>query len=85
VVARWMTGGRASLIASPPRSGAAEEYGLMIPVASPRSPRDADRIATQLVGSGIRARSVRTTDGPRVMVWAEDVARARSVLDSPPR
>jgi hypothetical protein len=28
---------------------------------------------------------VDTTDGRRVMVWAEDVARARSVLDSPSR
>jgi hypothetical protein len=85
LVARWMAGGRASLIERPSRPGAAEEYGLMIPVASPRSDREGAHVAAQLAAAGVRARLVRTTEGPRVMVWSEDVARARSVLDSPTR
>jgi hypothetical protein len=83
LVARWMAGGRASLIEQPPRTGAAEEYGLMIPVASPRDDRDAQRVASRLTAAGVRSRAVHTTEGPRVMVWAEDLSRARSVLDGP--
>ncbi len=85
LVARWMTGGGASLIERPARPGAVEEYGLMIPVASPRTDREAERVAAELSAAGVRARSVATTEGPRVMVWSEDVALARSVLDSPSR
>jgi hypothetical protein len=83
LVARWMAGGKASLIEQPSRQGTAEEYGLMIPVANPRDDGDAVRVTSQLAAAGVRARAVRTTEGPRVMVWAEDVARARSVLDGP--
>lgn len=84
LVSRWMSGQRESLVERPARPGAEEEYGLMIPVASPRSSRESQRVAAQLASAGVRARAVETTEGPRVMVWAEDVARARAVLDPPP-
>lgn len=85
LVARWMSAGRPSLIEEPVQPGTQEEYGLLIPVASPRDARESDRVAGRLAAAGVRARVVDTTDGRRVMVWAEDVARARSVLDSPSR
>jgi hypothetical protein len=85
LVSRWMTGQRGSLIEREPRPGPPEEYGLMIPVASPGSGADADRLRAQLSLAGVESRSVSTTEGLRVMVWAEDVARAREVLDSPGR
>ncbi len=83
LVARWASGGRASLIERPPARGAAEEYGLMIPVASPPGPRALADVMAQLSAAGIRARQVDTVEGTRVMVWAEDVSRARAVLDAP--
>lgn len=83
IVARWMAGGHASLIERPARPGSAEEYGLMIPVASPTAPRQAARVVAALGAAGIRCREVDTTEGARIMVWAEDVARARAVLDAP--
>ncbi|HEX6887143.1 MAG TPA: hypothetical protein VF143_03475 [Candidatus Nanopelagicales bacterium] len=83
VVSRWMTGQRGSLIEAPARRGAAEEYGLMIPVASPRSIADADRVRARLQAAGVRSRAVETTEGLRVMVWADDVGPARAVLDTP--
>ena len=85
LVARWAGGQRGSLVEQPPEQGAPEEYGLMIPVASPRTSRAAEGVRSQLGAAGVRARVVDTSDGIRVMVWAEDVARARSVLDSPTR
>ena len=85
LVARWASKSSTSLIASPPKVGAAEEYGLMIPVASPTSSGHSHAVVAQLVAAGVRCREVDTTDGRRVMVWAEDLQRARSVLDTPTR
>lgn len=83
LVARWASQSGTSLIETPARQGGAEEYGLMIPVASPTSARASHDVAGRLTAAGVRCREVTTTEGPRVMVWAEDVARARAVLDSP--
>ena len=83
LVARWASQGGTSLIEGPARRGGTEEYGLMIPVASPRTARASHDVADRLSASGVRCREVDTIQGRRVMVWAEDVARARAVLDSP--
>jgi hypothetical protein len=83
LVARWASQTGTSLIEPPARQGSAEEYGLMIPVASPTSARASHEVAARLTAAGVRCREVDTNDGPRVMVWAEDVAQARAVLDSP--
>ena len=39
LVARWASQSGTSLIEEPARQGSAEEYGLMIPVASPANAR----------------------------------------------
>ncbi|HYN57603.1 MAG TPA: hypothetical protein VES03_10430 [Motilibacterales bacterium] len=83
LVARWASQSGTSLIEGPARQGSAEEYGLMIPVATPRTARASRDIAGRLTAAGVRCREVDTTEGRRVMVWAEDVAHARAVLDSP--
>jgi len=85
LVSRWMTGQRASLIEREAQSGPPEEYGLMIPVASPRNGAAADQVRARLGEAGVASRAVSTTEGLRVMVWAEDVVRARAVLDGPAR
>ncbi len=84
LVARWASQKGTSLIANPATPGTEEEYGLMIPVASPRTASAARDVAGRLTAAGVRCREVQTTEGPRVMVWADDVSRARAVLDSPP-
>lgn len=83
LVARWASQTGTSLIERPSRQGSAEEYGLMIPVATPANARASHDVAARLTAAGLRCREVTTTEGPRVMVWAEDVAQARAVLDSP--
>lgn len=83
LVARWASQSGTSLIERPARKGTSEEYGLMIPVASPRTQRASHEVAARLSTAGVRCREVDTTEGLRVMVWAEDVAQARAVLDSP--
>lgn len=83
VVARWASRGGTSLIEEPARRGRAEEYGLMIPVASPRTERESRHASTLLAAAGVSCREVDTTEGRRVMVWADDVPRARAALDPP--
>jgi len=83
LVARWASRSGTSLIEAPPRQGKAEEYGLMIPVASPRTERESRDATARLAAAGVSSRAVDTTEGRRVMVWADDVAQARAVLDPP--
>ncbi len=82
-VARWASRGGGSLIEEPSKPGTAEEYGLMIPVASPVDDRTSGEITARLRAAGVGCADVRTTEGRRIMVWSDDVARARAVLDSP--
>ncbi len=82
-VARWASRSGGSLIEEPSKPGTAEEYGLMIPVASPVSDRSSREVAATLRAAGVGCAEVHTTEGRRIMVWPDDVARARSVLDSP--
>lgn len=85
MVSRWMTGQRGSLIERPAQQGPPEEYGLMIPVASPSTRSESARLVAVLTSAGVRAHGVDTSEGLRVMVWADDVARARAMLDDPSR
>ena len=80
IVLRWAFGRRASVVAAPPKSGSPQEYGLLVPVASPQNFIEAELIRRSLEEAGLRASIASTTDGPRVMVWPEDLTRARHVV-----
>ena len=80
LVLRWAFGRRTSVVAAPPKSGSPQEYGLLVPVASPPNFIEAELIRRRLEDAGLRASIASTTDGPRVMVWPEDLERARQVV-----
>ena len=73
-------GGGRSLVARRPRTGAPDEYGLLVAVASPADAAEARRLAALLAAAGLRHTLVDTADGPRLMVWAADEAAARAAL-----
>ena len=78
---RWAYGGkRRSLVERRPRPGAADDYGLMVSVASPGSFIEGEVSRQRLAAAGIRAQLVTTTEGPRLMVLSEDETRARQLL-----
>jgi len=78
---RWAYGGRSrSLVARLPQAGTAEDYGLMVSVASPGTYADGEMSRRRLVDAGIRASLVATTEGPRLMVFREDEQQARRLL-----
>lgn len=82
LILRWAFSRGSSLVAAAPRPGADHEYGLLVPVASPPTYIEGEVMRRRLEDSGVRANLATTTDGPRVMVWPSDEARARELLAS---
>jgi hypothetical protein len=81
---RWAYGGkRRSLVERRPRPGTADDYGLMVSVASPGSFIEGELSRQRLAAAGIKAQLVTTTEGPRLMVLHEDEVPARRLLATP--
>ncbi len=77
---RWTFSRGHSVVASAPTPGTSDEYGMLVPVAEPGSYIEGEILRRTLEAAGLRANLAQTLDGPRVMVWPEDVERARAVL-----
>jgi hypothetical protein len=77
---RWTFTTGSSVVARRSRSGAEDDYGLLVPVASPSTYIEGEIIRRTLEGDGIRATLTETLDGPRVMVFPADLERAREVV-----
>jgi len=80
LVLKWAFGKKSSLVAALPRSGAPNEYGLLVPIARPETYLDAQRICATLEERGIKSSIAKTTEGLRVMVWPDDERAARAAV-----
>lgn len=80
LILRWAFRRGASVVAAPARRGAEQEYGLLVPVATPATYVEGEIVRRELEDSGIRATLAQTLDGPRIMVWPADEERARARL-----
>lgn len=81
---RWTFSRGTSLVERRSAPGSPTDYGLLEVVASPATFIEAEMLRQRLVEHHIRATLAPTTDGPRVMVWPDDVGIARAVLDAAP-
>ena len=79
---RWTFSPGRSLVERRSAPGAEDEYGLLVPVASPATYVEAELVRRRLLEHSIRATLAPTTVGPRVMVWPKDADIAREVLRS---
>jgi len=79
---RWAFSSGKSLVARPSKRGKADEYGLLVPVASPTNFIEGEILRQKLIAVGIKANLTQTLDGPRLMVFKRDIRVARAVLDS---
>lgn len=80
---RWAYGGRSrSLVERRAKSGHADEYGLLVAIASPGSFVEGEVSRQRLLAAGIKAQLVTTSDGPRLMVFESDEVSARRLLAS---
>jgi hypothetical protein len=77
---RWAFSSGSSLVERRPQVGGEGEYGLLVPVAEPPTFIEAEVMRRRLVDAGVRATLAPTSDGPRVLVFPEDVRTARIVL-----
>lgn len=68
------------MVAAPPRLGPSDQYGLLVPIASPGTYIEGEIMRRKLQAAGLRANLAETLDGPRVMVWPADRERAVEVL-----
>ena len=80
VILRWAFSRGSSVVAAAPTPGTADEYGLLVPVATPGTYIEGEILRRGLEDAGIRATLTTTLDGPRVLVWPRDEARAREAL-----
>jgi hypothetical protein len=79
---RWAFSHGSSVVERRPRAGHEDEYGALVPVASPGSVIEAEILRLKLVDAGIRATLARTIDGPRILVFPEEARTARALLRS---
>ena len=79
---RWAFGRGGSLVAAPPRPGAPSDYGLLVPVTTPRTEEEGEAMRKALEAHGLRATVTHTVTGLRLMVFASDEERARAILAS---
>lgn len=84
LILRWAFSRGQSVVAAPGRSGAPEDYGLLVPVAEPRSPAEARQTSDLLRRAGISSALVQTTSGLRVMVWPAEARRAAGLVGPAP-
>ena len=80
VILRWAYSRGSSVVAAAPTPGSADEYGLLVPVATPGTYIEGELLRRGLEDAGIRATLTTTLDGPRVMVWPQDEDRAKELL-----
>lgn len=84
LVLRWAFARGGSVVARPAKTGNPDEYGMLVPVASPSNYIEGEVMRRSLVDAGLRASLAQTNDGPRVMVWPKDVEFARKILKKAP-
>lgn len=78
---RWTFAHGSSVVARKPRPGRVDEYGLLVSVAAPPSYIEAEIVRRTLEDAGIRATLAQTLAGPRLMVFPEDLERARALVE----
>ncbi len=68
------------MVERPAKSGSPDEYGMLVPIATPSNYIEGEVLRRTLVDAGLRASLAQTNDGPRIMVWPKDVESAKKTL-----
>jgi hypothetical protein len=79
---RWTFSRGQSLVEKPRRIGNDDEYGLLEVVASPTNFIEGEMIKRKLLEHGIKATLTSTKQGPRILVFPDEVKAAHAVLRS---
>jgi hypothetical protein len=79
---RWAFSRGKSVVERPRRSGNEDEYGLLRVVATPTNHIEGEILKRTLHEHGIKATLTQTKQGPRIMVFPEEVKAAQAILRS---
>ena len=80
LILRWAFARGGSVVERTAKSGSPDEYGMLVPIASPSNYIEGEVLRRSLVDAGLRASLAQTNDGPRIMVWPKDVDAAKLIL-----
>jgi hypothetical protein len=80
LILRWAFARGGSVVERPAKSGNPDEYGMLVPIASPGNYIEGEVLRRSLVDAGVKASLAQTNDGPRIMVWPKDVESAKKIL-----
>lgn len=80
LILRWAFARGGSVVERAAKSGNPDEYGMLVPIASPSNYIEGEVLRRSLVDAGLRASLAQTNDGPRIMVWPKDVEVAKQVI-----
>ena len=80
IILRWAFARGGSVVERPAKSGSPDEYGMLVPIATPSNYIEGEVLRRTLVDAGLRASLAQTNDGPRIMVWPKDVESAKKIL-----
>jgi len=79
---RWTSARGKSLVERSAKAGNENEYGTLIPVASPLNHIEGEIVRQKLIAVGIKATLAHTKDGPRILVFPQEESAARAHLKS---
>ena len=82
ILLRWAFSRGKSVVERPSKVGNDDEYGLLEVVASPGNHIEGEMLKRKLQEHGIKATLTQTKQGPRIMVFRNEVKAAQAILRS---
>ena len=82
ILLRWAFSRGKSVVERPSKVGNDDEYGLLEVVASPGNHIEGEMLKRKLQEHGIKATLTQTKQGPRIMVFRNEVRAAQAILRS---
>ena len=79
---KWTMARGKSVVEKTPVVGSDDDYGMLVPVASPTNHIEGEMLRQKLIAVGIKATLTQTKNGPRLFVFPEEESVARAHLNS---
>lgn len=82
VILKWAFSGNKSVIEREKKIGNEDEYGLLRVAHSPKNHIEGEILRQKLLSVGIKATLSQTKNGPKILVFEEDLKIAKATLNS---
>jgi hypothetical protein len=82
VILKWAFSGNKSVIEREKKIGNEDEYGLLRVAHSPKNHIEGEMLRQKLLSVGIKATLSQTNNGPKILVFEEDLKIAKATLNS---